>query len=256
MEVNEQISAGKELAAQSRCVVCALARDNEENLSITLHQLEELSTYFAEFAVVIYENDSEDLTADILHKWNPAFEKNIISEKLDISKFGSVMTRRRAAGMAECRNKYLQMVKDTYSAWDFCIVFDIDLEEWTTDGIMHSLGESSVQWDAITANGLQTYKGDTIYYDTWVLIVDGEPRLGRIIASHSIELDFPLRVTSAFGGLAVYKMVALLPESVEYGAEFYRGRWFPDHVHLCFSMAENGFDKLYMNPQMIVWRTK
>jgi len=160
------------------------------------------------------------------------------------------------------RNKYLDEVKDKWSHYDYTIGVEGDIDCFDPNGIMHSLGVDFPHWDAMTSNGLDTYNGNCIYYDILTLVQNCK------MQNHAVKLalDYPsnqlFTVHSAFGGLAIYRMDAMINAS--YNSFLIQGEhcsWHPDrrpcceHTGLCFSMIDKGFGKIFINPNQVVFRT-
>lgn len=229
-------------------MVCGLCHNNARTLPNTLSRIEGLSAHFKEAALVVYENDSTDGTFSLLQK-HPKID--LVSENLPLFKqFGPVATRKRALHMALCRNKYLDVVKKSYSSYDYMVVTDMDLLDWKVEGVLHSLSYMD-KYDSLTANGLDKYQDKVIYYDTWSLVRDMVVQNKRLCEPFSME-SAPIGVDSAFGGLAIYKIPSIM--SLSYGLwhdSF--GVYGSEHTGLHVALKGIGGGQA-INPFMVVER--
>ena len=254
---------GRQKASESSVIICGICRDAEKNLKFNVPRIERIGELFNDYKVVVYENDSKDLTKDILEIWQKSNPRvTVITETLGDKKFGSVASFERANALADCRNKYLKLVNDTIDS-DYVIMLDMDIEGgWSYEGICNSLGHTD--WDMIGSNGIlygpvdennnMIDKSDSygrVYYDTYAFRRVGHPKPH---SSQEINQLFYnrgepfIKVMSCFGGLGIYKRDAI------------RDIWYssqkPDsaaceHVYFHMDMAKNGFDRIYLNPSQI-----
>lgn len=163
--------------------------------------------------IVIYENDSQDLTLKFLFDFQKLYKNvHIITEKLNAPRFPEGISHERAQHLANCRNKYMDYVDDTFPNVDYLIVFDSDLCVLTVENF-HTMFTKHA---AVSSNGLDVLKQvnkertgwelKSCYYDTWAY-----QRLedGRIFLPNEMQPPFPqqglVEVMSGFGGLAVYR---------------------------------------------------
>ena len=85
------VSRGRAVMASSRVVICGLARNVGELLPLTIARIERLGNLFADYRVLLYENDSSDDTPEQLAQWAASSERVvIISETLDRPRHESV----------------------------------------------------------------------------------------------------------------------------------------------------------------------
>jgi hypothetical protein len=164
--------------------------------------------------------------------------------------------------MADFRNRYLSYVYEHYKKFEYVIVIDMDLKgPWSLDGLASSVAYPD--WDGIFAYGLHTvpFCCGLLYgmYDVAAYVKVGDP-MGFLISDGDIAKSYftmnfrdylfvkkgdpLLPVSSAFGGLGIYKMKSL------YGS-WYEGKTC-EHVCLHQTMAEKGHGKFYINPSLIL----
>lgn len=254
---------GRIMASQSTVVICTMVKNAEEYISNMFDKLVDLGEHFLNYYIIIYENDSTDDTVKILKglESNHRSALTVISEVLDLPNLGGGCDSKRLETMAILRNKYLNEVKDKWSHYDYTIVVDGDIDFFDISGIMNSLGVPT-EWDAITSNGLDILRDTTIYYDILTLVQHGKMQNNTVKAVLEYPSNTLIPVESAFGGLAIYKTQAIL--DAEYASFLIDGEhcgWHPDrrpcceHTGLCLRMIENGFDKIFINPNQVVFRT-
>jgi len=208
---------------QSNVIICGICKNVENSLSSTIENIKLLGSKFHQYRVVVYENNSEDLTKTILAQW-ARWDKNVlvISEDLDTNHltegfvcFDCNGNSSRMERIAKARNRILQEIfTSQFDAFGFVIMVDLDFQKkWPIDEIVHTIHvKGDEDWDAITANGIRS---DGIYYDRFAFrnekFLLGPELLGetwwREIEKTPLRFDGDhwIPVFSAFGGLAIYK---------------------------------------------------
>ena len=85
-DYSARVQAGRDRMRRQTAVICGLCRDVRHWLPRTAARIEQLGAMFRDYAVVLYENDSRDGTADFLLRWqarNPRV--HVLSESLGIA---------------------------------------------------------------------------------------------------------------------------------------------------------------------------
>lgn len=245
----DRIEIARNNIKQQRCVIASICRNLAGDLAEKIRKLISLGDMFADYRIVIYENDSDDSTPDILNLIAKQNSKILVqTEKLGKPRLGEDITYGRAKALAEYRNRYLSVIKDGFDDYDKMIVIDLDLQHWWLDGILHSL---SYDHDAMTANGIQLTNKGYVYYDTWTFVKTDT------LITHLMHkpwyLYHPLvKVKSAFGGLGIYKIPSIM--SCEYKPVVVNDVYTDEHVGFHFDMIAHGHDEIYVNPTMLVER--
>jgi len=169
---------------------------------------------------LIIESDSDDLTKEKL---------NLISHKysLKILNLGELRFKYplRTQRIAYCRNQYVDKIRydPMYKEVDYVVVADLDgVNHLINSQSVQKCWKVSVQWDACFANQ------SSYYYDIWALrhslwspndcfkqhkdlVEEGfDPFYSKQISLYSRMIKIPqnakpIKVTSAFGGLGIYK---------------------------------------------------
>jgi hypothetical protein len=261
-------------------IFCGCVRNSSQHLEKIFRNIEYLSSIFDKSHYLFVENDSIDQTVSLLSEWgdrNPRF-KLLTYKGLDAIR-GS-----RTQRLAFCRNIILQEVRSPgYSDYDYVIMLDMDEVNSApidSKGVRSALSflMSSDQIGAVTA-------WQEHYYDLWALrehvyfpidiwerclaqsLLDGlsDSEIYRSVAARYspsfISNSEPTEVTSAFGGLAIYKRSALLSSPVVYCGE--RDLIIPtpsgyqfakiqqcEHVSLHFGMVSFGH-KIFIHPSLV-----
>jgi hypothetical protein len=236
-------------------IFCGTVRDCEKYIGNTLDNIETCGKKFNNFAVIIYENDSKDATRKILKEKKKSnyfylFEDNVIET-------------RRTMRLANGRNKILDKARDLNKTGDFdyLIVLDMDNVNETGDfveSIDTCFEYDTSEWDVLTGN--QTVG----YYDIWALRKDNDYNKDFVhdpngVPSRIYEKGGLLEITSAFGGIAVYKLSAI-PKKCKYIGEYKENNEFNiqpyhekcEHVEFNECIKENN-GKLFLNTEFITY---
>jgi hypothetical protein len=234
-------------------VVCGLCRDVRLHLPRTAARIERLGAMFGQYRVVLFENDSVDATREFLVDWQSRnLRVEIISEAAGAPKFPRSRSLDRARWLARCRNRCRERVVEQYSHYDYVIVADTDLPGgWSYDGIAHSFGGD--EWDFVGSYGLQRHLDRSAgglpysHFDLWAFHPARGTAARKLIDHSKLSLrrgDPLLPVESCFGGLGLYRMVAM--KAASYGGS--------DCEHVVFHqrLRQAGFERMYLNPSQIV----
>ena len=249
----ENVSNGLSIAKKSKVVFVGMARSIDGELPNTIERISESGKQFVDWKVVVFENDSEDGTKELLKTWQDEEEPGRIHISLNdfgfehLNGWEPLRVERYARYRNECRQMAAMIMPDA----DFVVVMDLD--PWgghSRRGLLNS-----VSWlDRIPNAGcmasvslyqIRDNEGNVhlCHYDQW-----GFRSLQSW--SHRIESWFtrwipatgsnPILVKSAFGGLAVYKAAPFFASEYQGGPDI-------EHVGLHKSMKANGYD-VYLNP--------
>lgn len=149
------LNLGLKEMKKHKLVIAGIARDNLIDLPITLKHIYQIANLFADYRIIIFENDSTDGTKIAFNIWKEKDAKvKIISE--DFNK----IKRINHQFMADIRNKYLSALKSPeYENYDLLMLLDFDMS-YGIDirGIQDSFAQIN-KWDAICSNGIANSKG-------------------------------------------------------------------------------------------------
>lgn len=183
-----------------------------------------LGSYFADYRVILYENNSTDGTKELLEEWQKQNWRVVaLSEDLSLAelKDDSLALERngtpfRTELIAKARNKLLDLIRsDSFDSFPYVVMVDWDFRTaWPFQEIRKTI-ETRGDWDCVAANGvIKNHE----YYDLYALRSSIMP-LGPELLGDGWwdELQHFLLsgkewipVYSAFGGLAIYKKDKLL----------------------------------------------
>ncbi len=275
MNKSEVIEKGYDLMSQSSVAICSIIRNADRSLKRNIPLVEELRSKFKNSSVIIFENDSNDNTKSILKNWSENFDNVMIEcenfnqntiPKNDLNGVNKFFSKERISKMVQYRNQYLDKLRDLNYNYDYVIVMDIDIENFSLNGIAHSFGLVN-QWDVVTANGY-SYSSSLKrrYHDTYALVEIGrelEGQTEQIIFTNQKKWSFlraglpMIPVYSAFGGLAIYpyhllknkkyEVVENLDKRVAIRCEHFA-------LHQRIHIEDNC--KIFINPEMEVFYEK
>ncbi len=203
-----------------KVLICGIGRNIEKAAANTIRSATKLGSCFADYRVIIYENNSSDQTRKLLQEWADRNPKvRFLSEKISkrrIVKQLSMGVMNRTEAIARARNIVLEeAMKKQYDGFQYVIWADLDfLEPWDVDAIVETIAHPEQEWDAVFAYG--AYDLFALRSPEWPL---GFELLGSVYwdqTVHEIREKFVLqpdagwkRVYSAFGGIGIYRRDAL-----------------------------------------------
>jgi len=268
----------------SSIVICGIVRDAENGLKRNIPVIKDLCRHAKDYIVVLFENDSKDGTKAYLRQWQKEDGKVVavmkdatapspIPRKMEDGR-NPFFCKERIGKMVYLRNQYMQYIQEHDITADYLIVVDLDVAQLYLDGIISSFS-TSVEWDSITAFGYSTSpKLKRRYHDGFALVEYGkeaEPKTESGIKElcekyGEFSSPEPVRVYSAFGGLAIYRFEAV--RGLKYqllGNDDPRVECKCEHTSICAQMKDRGFDRVYINPKMklhyqslslsLIWKT-
>ncbi|MES2215391.1 MAG: hypothetical protein V4485_05210 [Pseudomonadota bacterium] len=245
------LERGKVEMSKHKIVICAITRDNAVFFETMKKHLQAIGEEFADYRILLFENDSKDGAKDLLKKWSLDNAKvTIITKDFHNKKRPSIKF------MAEARNHYLKELNTPkYKDFDMLRVVDMDMPYgFDLRGIRHSFSEIG-RWDAVCSNGLN--RGGRMYdafafrskdfpytqYEVgeekyWQVII---PEMQQVIPATQDLMP----VDSCFGGLAFYKRDKIkdcLYDSLQEDCE---------HVAFHKCIKDHG-GKMFMNPAQMI----
>lgn len=247
---------------KSRLVIVGVIRNGEKCLEQSVGVIDKAFEDFDRKWLIV-ESDSEDSSRLILTNLSKRYNIDVLC--LGDLRFNIHLRTER---LAMCRNTYLDRIMncERYIDREYVVVADLDgVNDGLTKSAIQVLSNERVSWDACFANQ------NAAYYDIWALRHEflspndwlgqykffraiGKSRyFSRKVSLYSrmirIPLDaVPIRVTSAFGGLGVYKRDVLL--SARYRGTDEQGHEICEHVPLNATLSRNGANLLII-PSLI-----
>lgn len=203
--------------SQEKILICGVGKNVGKAVENTIKNIEALGDNFADYAVIIYENNSADNTAEQFRTWAQKNNHVVFFSQTLLQEYSSY----REENIAIARNIVLSLARDPkYSDFRYLIMVDLDfLTPWPIREILETI-RSPIEWDCVSANGIINR---SYYYDRYAFRNEefpfGPELLGEWFWSNLSKTQFNLTqdnwmpVYSAFGGLAIYKTASILPFS-------------------------------------------
>lgn len=208
-------------ASEEKVLICGICKNVAPAVQNSLENIELLGSWFADYRVIIYENNSEDNTPQLFSAWAEENDRvTFISEIIPPHELGLTRLERIAAA----RNRVLTKIKDPqYSDFAYVVMADLDFfKPWPVEEIHKTISHGG-DWDAVFANGVIR---TGVYYDRLAFrdkdYPFGPELLGDFFWKDVNNWKEGIRfeegnkwssVFSAFGGLGIYKRSSLLGSS-------------------------------------------
>ena len=213
-------SLSNNAAIQQKVILCGVCRDVEKKLPVSMKIMEKIGSLFVDYRIIVYENNSNDSTPQMLKKWAKANKKVLaLSEIVPSAQLETDIINRlekndyfRPELIARARNIVLdKAMSDSYKEFEYLIWMDMDfIKEPSYEGIVEVF-QTKREWDAVLAYGIDPGKDHWDWYafrdyrcpigsellgnDWWYL-----PK--KLVLNKNDEW-YP--VFSAFGGCGIYK---------------------------------------------------
>jgi len=247
------LAKGREEMSKHRVTIAGITRDNAADSPVMMRHIEHIGGLFADYLVILFENDSRDGTQAILHDWETKNNKvHIISKNYNNQKRAGLQF------LADARNHYLETIKSDpkYKDFDILMVVDMDMK-YGIDirGIEDSFAQID-RWDGVRSNGISDEAGHM--FDMFAFRELVAPLKPEVEADQYLWGKVPvpgkrkvyeansglLEVDSCFGGMAFYKMKAI--EGCLYdGGDC-------EHVAFHECMRTRNGARLFMNPAQML----
>lgn len=231
-----------------KAVIVGCARDIQTMVLHSITQMYKLGSEFEKFVIVIYENDSEDDTLNILKEFSRLHTNVIILS-------GKKVKGHRTKVLAHARNTLLQYARRHYTNYDFFIVMDMDFMRCNTKSLASIACLMKPWWNAVTAVSRKEY------YDWWAF------RCKRLNMDYdclndNVEIekkgngdnwhdkwkhhmnDRLRKVESAFNGIAIYRFSSIPTTASYVGSE--HGMEICEHVKF-----NECIPNIYIHPKLI-----
>lgn len=211
-------------ALPQKVIICGVCKNVEETFVYTKEILEEIGDLFADYRVIVYENNSSDKTVFCLNQWAESNAKvHVTSEYLRQDQLEAIVVNKTKDGqlfrpelIARARNIVLEKaLTQEYEDFPYIIWVDMDfsirpnleglIEVFTTDRewdavFAYGIAKTGEYWDWYAARYLAFPFGPELLGNAWYQMA------GIREKSISLKRDsdwFP--VYSAFGGCGIYK---------------------------------------------------
>jgi len=211
-------------AIQQKVIICGVCRDVAERVPYSMKIMEKIGALFADYRIVVYENNSSDQTPALLRKFQKRNNKIlVVSENLTRAYQENTFINRvdnnqiyRPEAISRARNIVLgHAMSDAYQGFDYVIWMDMDFKiEPNYDGFKEVFLRKG-SWDAVFAYGTDP-RGE--YWD-WYALRDNLIPIGSELLGQEwwfLPKELKLKksddwypVTSAFGGCGIYRKEAI-----------------------------------------------
>ena len=272
-DYNTKVKTGYQTMKNKTLVIGGLCRNIADKIEILQKRVEHLGSFYKDYRCIIFENDSTDGTRNLLKNSCSKNNKIILMDcpEAPECKFNEIgathhgmRSQERMKKMAFYRNRVLDYIKNNYNYFDCVAFMDYDIQgPINSDGVAHSFGSYN-EWDSISAYGISSIAltlGSQFYYDSLAYKdIDNKYNLSENILD-IIPLSLSLRnykigdksfkVKSGFCGLAFYKMYVFNDSrNINYNPK--DNNYICEHIILHNNMIENGYDKIFINPNMVL----
>ena len=259
------MAEGRERLRHSRVAFVGLARNCGGPLESNLIKLGRLAHACGSWALHIESNDCDDNTLDVLHAFTSQHPQATFHyQVLGRRQYGAEFAGPRTIALAEYRDACQRWVRACASDADYVVAIDWDAwGGWWHDGVLNGIG-----W-LIELQGAYGMASVSLLDTPQVSVVDGKPALvpgwshydSWALRLNSTWDDYthgqggwkhqwippvgspPVRVCSAFGGMAIYRTAAYLKGT-------YDGTKDCEHVPFHDSVTKATGQSMYLCPGM------
>ncbi len=264
-EFIKNIEIGKYIANNSRIVICSLARNISEIFEKSKERMEYIVKNFKEYKIVIFENDSNDNSRELIKNWSKNNKNVILLNCCDLGncecklktktgyEYGGVSLD-RFKKMALYRQQYIDYITKNLNDYDYMLVNDFDLDgNINIYGLFDCL--SKKDWAAIFCNGrtplFGTFGSITLAYDSIAfLLKDDNYNQNKYNIMYFINKTYEMNneleknhyfeVKSAFNGYGIYKIKSII------GCSYIGNNNLCEHVNLAKCLYDKN-EKIYLN---------
>ena len=270
-----RIESGRKHFSQTRVIICGLIRSHQSHIKRLEEQLSPLGKLFADYAIVIVENDSKDNTRQELIQWTTRDSHvHIIGCDNQVNTIQScnlslpttikhIPEMQRIEKMVRLRNLYLDYIDhhDLLSQYDYVLVEDFDLTSSTYFNGLFSTGfhfDHDPDIDAICSNGIlyNQYLGNLLSWKTYFDPYAHKDQANRdwsttynelwssVFRQYSCEENL-IPVQSCFSGRTIYRYRSIRGKR-------YRTYYDRNQQAICEHVGfHENLRKVYLNSEMI-----
>jgi hypothetical protein len=253
-----KVELGKEVLKDSKIVFAGLARNCDGALHSNLSRLLQFSPSCPKWALHIEANDCTDNTLPVLQAFASEYPQATYRyQELGRESYASEFAGRRTIAMAEYRTACQKRILEHHRDADYVVLVDWDQwGGWSNEGLLNGIGWL---WSMPAAYGMASVSlfmqdwgagPQWAHYDQWALRGLGQQHCYWDTYTNGCggfgHVWFPpvgsppVLVSSAFGGLCIYRGYA-------YRMGVYDGRDC-EHVPFHESIARATNRSLYLNP--------
>lgn len=261
-----KVADGRERLRNAKVAFVGLARNCAPHLAGNLHRLLQLTESCKEWRLHVETNDNEDDTDQVLIDFCSTYKQaTFTSQRLGRQQLSTEFAGPRTIALAEYRTACQQWVRENALGCDCVCIIDFDAwAGWHHEGVLNGMGWLAELRDAYGMTSVSLLQTPQLgmgedrkpkvtrgwaHYDAWAL------RLNSTWDDYTSNQggwkhqwlppvgSQPVRVCSAFGGMAIYRTDAYL-------AGVYDGATDCEHVSFHDSIAKATGKSLYLCPGM------
>lgn len=123
-QMSEQVRTMEEASAYAktkRCVLIGCAYNVQKYLLMCIDRMRQLGERFADYRILIMENDSKDRTRVYLDSFSALWPKVEVHTATDVPK-----TQQSSKRLAHIRQQAISILRKSYSDWDYVVLADMD----------------------------------------------------------------------------------------------------------------------------------
>lgn len=270
-KILNQVELGKKKVKDKRIIFGMLAKNGTKHIKNIKNKINDLGKHFEDYIMLIFENDSTDGTRNALYQLQEMDPRVHILKCCDLGtcecklrsqdpKSSGYTSNYRSHRMAFFRQRILSVVQSQYSDWDYFMMLDFDLSgAFFIDGFLTTFHRDD--WDAVFANGIAYIPipfFHTVPFNYDCFAFDDKSFQRKNAINHFFVSNGILRpyfkkmkwykAVSGFNGAMIYKISSL--KNASYTPVH---NLLCEHKYLHYSMKQNGYDRIFYNPAMILF---
>lgn len=272
-----RIEHGRRHFSKNRVIICGLIRDRQDHIERLQAQLQPIGNLFADYAIVIVENDSKDNTRQKLIQWAETDshihvigcgKQTNSNRPCNLSlpaTIEHIADLKRIEKMVHLRNLYLDYIDhhSRLNQFEYVIVEDLDLISFTYLNGLFSTGfhfDHDPTIDAICSNGIlyNQYLGNLLsvktYFDPYAhkdqsnanWSINYNEFWSSLFRQYSCDENL-IPVQSCFSGRTIYRYQSIRDKR-------YRTYLDQNHQAICEHVGfHENLSKIYLNSEMIFY---
>lgn len=272
MNSHSLLKNNDDIILKKKIIITGLARNIENKIKKNIDNCVLIGSFFSEYKIIIFENDSNDDTRNIIKNIQSENKNVILIECENDCRFNErnlydygIMNNNRINRMAFYRNIYLYYIYKYYPEYDYVFVIDFDIDGIIPiSGIHHAL-RFDQDWSCICANGRSSIPGtfgcmDTMYdamayCNTFSDIEDSKTSksfmrlfykyLNLLYISQKSDNNRYISVYSAFNGFCIYRLSDIYNIYYKYGYNC-------EHISLHEQLIKNG-KKIWIDMNLCIY---
>jgi hypothetical protein len=244
--VNKKIVKTEISKKKEKILICSIARNDEDFYVNYYNRLRAMVDSFPEyeFYLSLYENDSTDITKNLIFKQDYSMFSgvSIISENINTKFYGSTKDEDRVKNLSIARNKTVE-ANNFLDEADYVLVIDIDVEfKMPAVGKILNFKNLEPNFDIVAAATLRK----RVLYDQWA--TREGPEYDRAIQENFEEYrKLPYKkYYSVSSGFCLYKAEAFKNGARWNYINYVTGNPDCEMVVVCQDFSKRGYNNIYM----------